>query len=193
MMNPFDWEASARRWQTSMSTSMEASGRREDPTGRHASRVYHQHRADTVEDPLNRLLTVQSGPAGQCPSASTFYPDETDQEDHELTRKIKELRKLEESERCKKVSLACKSVLDPSVAASDEESGGCTGSSLSDRVNAILQQRQSNSFLSKVSSWYILALLSKVAVTVRFPECEPSVSFCSEPFSQTRNEVFWPR
>lgn len=170
MMNPFDWEDSVRRWPGSMDTHQKDSGRVENTPGTHGSRSHYQHTADTVHDPPNRL-TVQSGPAGHCPStnnfpvekAEPFDPDgksfDTDQEDHDLTRKLKELRKIEESIRCKEVAIACKTVLKPSLGASDGELDRCSGPTLKDRVNAILQQRQPNSFLSKVSNRLLLLIL----------------------------------
>lgn len=160
MMNPLDWEDSVRRWQISVNTHQKDSGRMENTCGTHGSQTYYQHRADTVEHPPNRLLTVHSGSAEQCPSTNTFHMEkaelfDTDQEDHELTRKLKELRKIEASMRGKKVAVACKTVLEPSLAASGEESDRCAGPTLKDRVNAVLQQRQSNSFLSKVSNCFL--------------------------------------
>lgn len=131
-------------------------------TSTHGSRTYCRYRADTIDDPPNRLLTVQSGPAGQCPSINNFHmekaehfnpdgkpfdtEDDQDKEDHEKSREI------EESIRCRKVAIACKTVLEPSHAAPGEELDRCPGSTLKDRVSAILQQRQSSSFLSKVSN-----------------------------------------
>lgn len=125
------------------------------------SHTYCQYRGDTVNDPQNRLQAVQGGPAGPCPSTSNWEtaefcdpdgkPWEADQEDHELTRKLRELREIEEKIMCRKVSIACKTVLEPSLAACDEQSDRCTGPTLKDRVNAILQQRPSNGSQSKVS------------------------------------------
>lgn len=169
-MNHFDWEDSVQRWQNGMKTHQKDSGWMESPGGRHNSRTFYQSRADTADDPPSRL-TVQSGPAGQCPSKNNFHiekaqlcepdgnPFDADQMDYDLTRKIKELRKLEESIRRQKGEIGCKTVVEPSAAACDEEPGICTtGATLKDRVDGILQQRQSNSFLSKVRSWFLLLI-----------------------------------
>lgn len=172
MMNPIDWEDSVRRWPVSMDTHQKASGPGESTSGRHGSRSYYQHTAATAHDPPNRQLTVQSEPAGQCPSTNNFPVEkaelfdpggkscDADQEDHDLTRKLKELRKMEASMRCKKVAIACETALEASVGASDGESDRCSGPTLKDRVNALLQQRQPDSFLSKVSNRLRLILES---------------------------------
>lgn len=156
MMNPLDWENSVRRWQSSINTHQKHSVRMENYSGTNVSQTYYHYRADTVDDPPNR----QSGPAGQCPFTNNFHmekaelfdadgkPFDPNQEDHELSRKLKELRKIKESITCKEGAIACKTVLESSLAAFDEEMERCT---LKDRVNVILQQRQSSSFLSKVS------------------------------------------
>lgn len=169
-MNHFEWEDSVQRWQNGMKTHQKDSGWMESPGGTHNSRTFYQSRADTADDPTNRL-TVQSGPAGQCPSTNSFHmentqlcepdgnPFDADQMDYELTRKIKELRKLEESIRRKKGETACKTVVEPLPAASREEPETCTtGVTLKDRVDAMLQQRQSNGFLSKVRSCFLLLI-----------------------------------
>lgn len=84
-------------------------------------------------------------------------PLEIDDEDPELTRKRKELREIEEQIMQKKFALALKQV-EPFVKktapgfACNEQSSTHKGETLRDRVNAILQQRCSPSFLSKVSS-----------------------------------------
>lgn len=206
-MSHFDWEDSAQRWQNGMKTHQKDSGWMESPGGTRNSRTFYQSRADTADDPPHRL-TVQRGPAGQCPSTNDFHvekaqlcepdgnPFDADQMDYELTRKIKELRKLEESVRRKKGEIACEAVVEPLPAAPNEEPETCTsGAALKDRVDAILQQRQSNGFLSKVRSRFLLLipetsfLLFQPAATVGFPECELAVSFCSEPFPQTQNQV----
>lgn len=126
MMNSLDWEDSVRKWQTTMNTHQKNdSCRMENPSGtlgtHHTSCHY---RADTVD---------------------------VDPEDQELTGKLKELRGIEERKMCRKASPACKTVLEPSLGAPDEQSCRRTGTSLKERVNAILQQRQSNCFLSQVS------------------------------------------
>ncbi|CAG06140.1 unnamed protein product [Tetraodon nigroviridis] len=112
----------------------------------HGPRTSYQYRAETL-DPPNRLGTVPSGPKKLFgPNGKPFGTvDDQDQEDRELTRKLKELREIEESIRCKKAALACKTELEPAAAA-DEEADGC---SLRDRVAAIFQQRHSGAFLSK--------------------------------------------
>lgn len=125
MMNSLDWEGSVRKWQATMNTHQKNdSGRMENPGTHHTSCHY---RADTVDVP------------------------DTDPEDQELTRKLKELRAIEERRRCREASAACKTVLEPSLGAPDEQSCRRTGTSLKERVNAILQQRQSNGFMSQVS------------------------------------------
>lgn len=83
-------------------------------------------------------------------------PLEMDNEDPELARKRKELREIEEQIIRKKVALALKKV-EPFVKKTsgfscDEVSATCIGETLRDRVNVILQQRHSLTFLSKVSS-----------------------------------------
>ncbi|XP_026216659.1 zinc finger protein 318-like [Anabas testudineus] len=81
-------------------------------------------------------------------------PLEIDDEDPELTRKRKELREIEEQIMQKKFALALKQV-EPFVKktapgfACNEQSSTHKGETLRDRVNAILQQRCSPSFLSK--------------------------------------------
>lgn len=161
-MNSIDWEASVRKWKTTMNSPQKTErDRMENPSGtlgtRHTS---CHHRADAVHDPGTRLLPVQSG---QCPSTNSFYVEkaelfvqdgklfDTDPEDQDLTRKLKHLRELEERTMCRKASPACKPVSEPSLGAPGEHSCRRTGTSLKERVDAILQQRQSNGFLSQVS------------------------------------------
>lgn len=159
-MNHFDWEDSVQRWQNGLGTHEEEdSGWMEDPCGTHSPRTYYQSR-DAADDPANRP-NVQSGAAGQCPSTmETADPSDgiPFDSDHELTRKIKELRKLEEKIRSKKVELGCKAAAEASPAACEEELDTCTGPSLKDRVDAILQQRQSKGFLSKVRRGFLKLL-----------------------------------
>lgn len=128
-MNSLDWEDSVRKWQTTMNTHQRNDiGRMENPSGTHGTHHTSRHyRAHTVDVP------------------------DTDPEDQELTRKLKELRGIEERKMCRAPSPACKTVLEPSLGAPDEQSCRRTGTSLKERVNAILQQRQSNGFLSQVS------------------------------------------
>lgn len=168
-MNHFDWEDSVRRGHISIKTQQKDS--MENPGGTHGSRSYYQYRADTLDGPADRLQTVQSASAGRCPStnnvhlekAELFHPDgkplDPDQEDHEFTRKLKELRGTEESIRCKKAAVGCKTGLEPSPPASGEASDRCTRPTLKDRVDAILQQRQSSGFLAKVSNRSRLLIL----------------------------------
>ncbi|XP_056892662.1 zinc finger protein 318-like isoform X9 [Takifugu flavidus] len=127
MMNSLDWEDSVRKWQTTMNTYQKNDrGRMENPSGTHGTHQTSCHyRADTVHVP------------------------DTDPEDQELTRKLKELRGIEERKICREASPACKTVLEPSLGAPGEQSCRRTGTSLKERVNAILQQRQSNGFLSQ--------------------------------------------
>lgn len=127
-MNSLDWEDSVRKWQTTINTHQKNhSGRMGNPSGTHGTHHTCHYRADTVDVP------------------------DTDPEDQELTRKLKELRGIEERKMCREASPACKTVLEPSLGAPNEQSCRRPGTSLKERVNAILQQRQSNGFLSQVS------------------------------------------
>lgn len=125
----------------------------------HGPRTCYRYRAGAVDDPPNRPAAEHCGPAGRRPSANSFHtgdeelfdpdgrPSDTE-EDLELSRTLKELRQLEQRMRCKEATRACKTVLEPPSAAADEGSGR---GALRERVNAILQRRQSSGFLSKVS------------------------------------------
>lgn len=127
-MNSLEWEDSVRKWQTTMNTHQKNdSGRMENPSGTHGTHHTSCHYIDTVDGP------------------------DTDPEDQELTRKLKELRGIDERKMCREASPACKTALEPSLEAPDEQSCRRTGTSLKERVNAILQQQQSNGFLSQVS------------------------------------------
>ncbi|XP_029004382.1 zinc finger protein 318-like [Betta splendens] len=83
-------------------------------------------------------------------------PLEIDSDDPELTRKRNELRAIEERIVQKKVAIALKNV-EPFVTMTipgfcDQESSTYEGETLRNRVNVILQQRQSLGILSKVQS-----------------------------------------
>lgn len=77
-------------------------------------------------------------------------PLEIEEEDSELARKQQELREIEERILMKRAAIALKAV-EPYVNGPDQGSATCRGESLRDRVNLILKQRHSVSFLSKVS------------------------------------------
>lgn len=98
---------------------------------------------------------AQNSPDKQLNPAEDPYgePLEMDSEDPELTRKRNELREIEEQILQKKVAIALKNV-EPFMKKTvpgfcNEESTACT---LRDRVNRILQQRQTVTVLRKVSS-----------------------------------------
>lgn len=157
-MNPVDWEDSSRRWQTDMNAHQKPDrGRFGDSSGTPGSHTYSQYTGDTGEDPPD-------GPAGRRPPrhharmekagllGPVGRPFDPDRDGQDWMRKLRELREVEE-ERAhgRKVAVARKTALEPSPAAHGEQSDGGDGPTLQDRVNAILQQRRSDNFLSKAS------------------------------------------
>ncbi|XP_035515827.1 uncharacterized protein LOC118326827 isoform X2 [Morone saxatilis] len=169
-MNPFNWEALQRlqrnldlNHQTVVNSSMHNAPGTDDSWD-----TYCQHSTYTVDEPQSSMGVHLSEEL--CHPSQNFYikepevedpdgePFEMDEEDPELKRKWIELREIEEKILRKKVAIALKKVepfgkeATPLGLSCNEQSATCTSASLKDRVNLILQQRHSVSFLSVVRS-----------------------------------------
>ncbi|XP_060903796.1 uncharacterized protein LOC132981758 [Labrus mixtus] len=131
-----------------------------------AQETYCEYSRCTNDRPQS-IVGVNVGWEEPIPASCDFYNKESEaedpdgaplleeDEDPELARKRNELREIEERIQQKRVSIALKKVVHVVNKAShgfscNGESDGCEGPTLKGRVNAILQQRHSHSFLSKV-------------------------------------------
>lgn len=162
-MNPLDWESTFGRLEIHLDPNNSCV---ENSMGKHLrmntdSSTYSECSGYTVEKPHNGMrLNVGWKDVSSCPP--NFYrkepgfddpdgePLEIEEEDSELARKQQELREIEERILMKRAAIALKAV-EPYVNSPELGSATCRGDSLRDRVNLILQQRHSVSFLSKVS------------------------------------------
>lgn len=111
--------------------------------------------------PSHHLYIRES--VGESPDGEPIEtPEKTDLE---LSRKLKELRNIEEQIMRKKVAIALKKepsvkVTSPPGLPCNEQSATCRGATLKDRVNAILHQQHPVSFLSKVSNRFTDHIIS---------------------------------
>ncbi|KAG7238218.1 hypothetical protein INR49_031133, partial [Caranx melampygus] len=163
-MNPLDWENAFGRLEkhldpnnSCVQNSMGKSLRMNTD-----SSTYCEYSRYTVEKPHNGMgvnvgwKDISSSPPNFYRKEPGFdYPDgeplEVEEEDSELARKRQELREIEERILMKRAAIALKAV-EPFENNPEQRSATCHGESLRDRVNLILQQRHSVSFLSKIQS-----------------------------------------
>lgn len=180
-MNPLDWEDALQRLPRSLDSNHQSGVNKS--TERASRNTYCQYSRHTVDE-AHSSMGVNVGRKKLSPPSHNFYnkesevedPDgeslEMDEEDPELARKRKELRELEEKIMRKKVAIALKTV-EPIVKKTmspgfsyNEQSATCKSAMLRDRVNVILQQRHSLSFLTKVSSRLSDQIISRLVQTV---------------------------
>ncbi|XP_062289680.1 zinc finger protein 318-like [Scomber scombrus] len=165
-MNPLHWEDNLWRLPRNLDPNHQSGVNNSSGSASTTRDTYCQYSRYTVDEP-HSSTEVNLGWNELNPPSHNFYskeseaedtdgaPLEMDEEDPELTRKRKELKEIEEQIMRKKFSIALKTV-EPIIKktmshgySSNEQSDTCKGETLRDRVNAILQQRHSLSFVTK--------------------------------------------
>ncbi|XP_053189121.1 zinc finger protein 318-like [Scomber japonicus] len=165
-MNPLHWEDNLWRLPRNLDPNHQSGVNYSSGSASTIRDTYCQYSRYTVDEP-HSSTEVNVGWNELNPPSHNFYskeseaedtdgaPLEMDEEDPELTRKRKQLKEIEEQIMRKKFSIALKTV-EPIIKktmshgySSNKQSDTCKGETLRDRVNAILQQRHSLSFVTK--------------------------------------------
>lgn len=180
-MNPLDWEDAPRKLPRSLDPNHQSGVN--NSTGSASRNTYCQYSRYTVDEPHSSMGVNVGRKKLSHPSHNLYSkesevedpdgePLEMDEEDPELARKRKELRELQEKIMRKKVAIALKTVepvvkktMSPGFSC-NEQSTTCKSAMLRDRVNVILQQRHTLSFLTKVSSRLSDQIISQLLQTV---------------------------